>query len=100
MSGVTIDSENRTARIEPGVRWGQVINEASEVGLAPLNGSTPTVGAIGYSLSGGQSVAWRRSKGYADDLILLPYMVTESGVLMPETTERVPESCWALLVGS
>ena len=55
MSEVTIDSENRTARIEPGVRWGQVINEASEVGLAPMNGSSPTVGAIGYSLGGGQS---------------------------------------------
>jgi FAD/FMN-containing dehydrogenase len=30
MNGVSIDAENRTARIEPGVRWGQVINETAE----------------------------------------------------------------------
>lgn len=99
MSGVRIDSENRTARIEPGVRWGQVVNEASEVGLAPMNGSSPTVGSIGYSLGGGQSVAWSRSKGYAADHILSLDVVTADGLLRHVTAEREPELFWALRGG-
>jgi hypothetical protein len=99
MSGVTIDSENRTARIEPGVRWGQVINEASEVGLAPMNGSTPTVGSIGYSLGGGQSVAWSRSKGYAADHIHSLDVVAADGVLRHVTADSEPELFWALRGG-
>lgn len=99
MSGVTIDSENRTARIEPGVRWGQVINEASEVGLAPMNGSAPTVGSIGYSLGGGQSVAWSRSKGYAADHILSLDVVTADGLLRNVTADSEPELYWALRGG-
>jgi FAD binding domain/Berberine and berberine like len=99
MGGVTIDSENRTARIEPGVRWGQVINEASEVGLAPMNGSTPTVGAIGYSLGGGQSVAWSRSKGYAADHILSLDVVAADGVLRHVTADSEPALFWALRGG-
>jgi FAD binding domain len=99
MSGVAIDSENRTARIEPGVRWGQVVNEASEVGLAPMNGSSPTVGSIGYSLGGGQSVAWSRSKGYAADHILSLDVVTADGLLRHVTAESEPELFWALRGG-
>jgi hypothetical protein len=100
MSGVTIDSKDRTARIEPGVRWGQVINEASEAGLAPMNGSTPTVGSIGYSLGGGQSVAWSRSKGYAADHILSLDVVTAEGVLRHVTADSEPELFWALRGGA
>ena len=99
MSGVTIDSENRTARIEPGVRWGQVVTEASKIGLAPMNGSSPTVGSIGYSLGGGQSVAWSRSKGYAADHILSLDVVTADGVLRHVTAESEPELFWALRGG-
>jgi hypothetical protein len=99
MSGVTIDSENRTARIEPGVRWGQVVNEASEVGLAPMNGSSPTVGSIGYSLGGGQSVAWSRSKGYAADHILSLDVVTADGLLRHVTADSDSELFWALRGG-
>lgn len=99
MSGVTIDAENRTAQIEPGVRWGQVINEASEAGLAPMNGSSPTVGSIGYSLGGGQSVAWSRSKGYAADHILSLDVVTADGLLRHVTADSEPDLFWALRGG-
>jgi hypothetical protein len=99
MNGVTIDADSRTARIEPGVRWGQVISEAYEVGLAPMNGSTPTVGSIGYSLGGGQSVAWSRSKGYAADHILSLDVVTADGLLRHVTADSEPELFWALRGG-
>ncbi|HEU6444633.1 MAG TPA: FAD-binding oxidoreductase [Gaiellaceae bacterium] len=99
MNGVTIDADRRTARIEPGVRWGQVISEASEFGLAPMNGSSPTVGSIGYSLGGGQSVAWSRSKGYAADHIVSLDVVTADGVLRDVTADSEPELFWALRGG-
>src|SRR5262249_34587521 len=99
MSGVTIDSDNLTARIEPGVRWGQVVSEASEADLAPMNGSSPTVGSIGYSLGGGQSVAWSRSKGYAADHILSLDVVTADGLPRHVTAESEPELFWALRGG-
>jgi FAD/FMN-containing dehydrogenase len=40
MNGVAIDPDHRTALIGPGVRWGQVITQASACGLAPMNGSS------------------------------------------------------------
>src|SRR5262249_31101899 len=99
VGGVPTASENRPARIEPGVRWGQVVNEASEVGLAPMNGSSPTVGSIGYSLGGGQSVAWSRSKGYAADHIRSLDVVTADGLLRHVTADSEPELFWALRGG-
>jgi hypothetical protein len=99
MNGVTIETDRRTARIEAGVRWGQVIGEASEFGLAPMNGSTPTVGSIGYSLGGGQSVAWSRSKGYAADHIISLNVVTADGALREVTGDSEPELFWALRGG-
>ena len=99
MNSVTIDANEQTAQIEPGVRWGQVIEEASKVGLAPMNGSTPTVGSIGYSLGGGQSVAWSRSKGYAADHVLSLDVVTADGQLRHVTADSEPELFWALRGG-
>jgi hypothetical protein len=99
MSGVRIDAEQRTAEIECGVRWEQVISEAARFGLAPMNGSTPTVGAIGYSLGGGQSVAWSRSKGYAADHILSLDVVTADGQWRHVTANNDPELFWALRGG-
>ena len=99
MNGVTIDAGEQTARIDAGVLWGQVVQEASTVGLAPMNGSAPTVGAIGYSLGGGHSVAWSRSKGYAVDHILSLDVVTADGRLRHVTPEDEPELFWALRGG-
>src|SRR5689334_1246937 len=38
-----------SARIEAGATWGPVIAAAARHGLAPLSGSTPHVGAVGYT---------------------------------------------------
>ncbi|GAA2924949.1 hypothetical protein GCM10010524_62740 [Streptomyces mexicanus] len=43
---MTIDPEARTARVQAGVRWGQVVAAAAPYGLAPLNGSAPGMGAV------------------------------------------------------
>jgi hypothetical protein len=99
MDGVGVDAEGRTARIEPGVRWGQAIQELSAFGLAPMNGSSPTVGAIGYTIGGGHSVAWSRSKGYAADHVQSLDVVTADGVVRHAAADSEPELYWALRGG-
>jgi FAD/FMN-containing dehydrogenase len=62
-----------------------------------MNGSAPDVGAIGYSLGGGQSVAWSRSQGYAADHIFSLEVVTADGVLRHVSAHSDPRSVfWAL----
>jgi FAD binding domain/Berberine and berberine like len=99
MNGVGVDAEGRTARIESGVRWGQAIQELSAFGLAPMNGSSPTVGAIGYTIGGGHSVAWSRSKGYAADHVQSLDVVTADGVVRHAAADSEPELYWALRGG-
>src|ERR1700754_2866927 len=50
MNDVTIDAVRRTARVGAGVMWSEVSPKAVKAGLAPLNGSNPTVGVAGYTL--------------------------------------------------
>jgi hypothetical protein len=99
MNRVTVDAAGRTARIEAGVRWRQVIDEAARGGLAPMNGSSSRVGVVGYLLGGGQSVAWSRSKGYAADHVVSLDVATADGQLRRVTAEREPELFWALRGG-
>src|SRR5205807_4789729 len=80
MAGVRVDAGARSAWIEAGVRWGQVIEAAAPHGLAPLNGSAPHVGAVGYTLAGGVAVLARRY-GYAADHVRSMDVVTADGRL-------------------
>jgi FAD/FMN-containing dehydrogenase len=50
---VRINAESRTAWISAGAKWGKVLPQAQAAGLTPLLGSSPDVGAIGYTLGGG-----------------------------------------------
>ena len=57
------------------------------------------MGAIGYTLGGGHSVAWSRSKGYAADHVHALDVVTADGELRHVTAETEPELFWALRAG-
>lgn len=59
MDGVRVDPQARTVRVRAGVRWAQVVAAAEPYGLAPLNGSSPGVGAVSYTLSGGLGILAR-----------------------------------------
>ncbi len=96
MDRVTIDPEARTARIQAGVRWGQVVEAAAPHGLAPLNGSAPSVGAVSYTLGGGLGIL-AREFGYAADHVRSLDLVTADGELRHVTPES--ELYWALLGG-
>ncbi|GLZ30055.1 oxidoreductase [Lentzea sp. NBRC 105346] len=68
MTGVRIDPATRTARVEAGALWRHVIEAAAPHGLAPLSGSSPDVGVIGYTLGGGIGLL-AREFGYAKDRV-------------------------------
>ncbi|PBC63580.1 FAD-linked oxidoreductase [Streptomyces sp. Tue6028] len=98
MDGLRIDPEARTARLQAGVRWGQVVRAAAPHGLAPLNGSAPGVGAVSYTLSGGLGIL-AREFGYAADHVRSLEVVTADGRLRRVTRESDPDLHWALLGG-
>ncbi|MEU5217423.1 FAD-binding oxidoreductase [Streptomyces sp. NPDC020807] len=98
MTEVRIDAQARTAWAAAGVSWNQVIQEAAEVGLAPLAGSAPGVGVISYTLGGGLGVLSRRY-GYAADHVRSIEVVTADGQLRQVTQESDPDLFWALRGG-
>ena len=96
MDGVSIDPSARTVRVQAGVRWEQVVAAAEPHGLAPLNGSAPSVGAVSYTLSGGLGILARQF-GYAADHVRSLDVVTAGGQLRRVTRESEPDLYWALL---
>ncbi|MGA5701766.1 FAD-binding oxidoreductase [Peterkaempfera bronchialis] len=98
MKGVQVDPEARTARIAAGVRWHEVLAETAPYGLAPLSGSNPDVGAVGYTLGGGIGLLGRRY-GFAADHIRRLDVVTADGQLRQATADREPDLFWALRGG-
>ncbi|MGI5375411.1 FAD-binding oxidoreductase [Streptomyces sp. CA-251387] len=98
MDGVSVDPEARTARVQAGVRWGQVVAAAEPYGLAPLNGSAPSVGAVSYTLGGGLGILARQF-GYAADHVRSLDVVTADGRLRHVTPESDSDLYWALLGG-
>jgi len=96
MTDVEIDAGAKTARVAAGVRWGAVIEAAAKHGLAPLSGSSPDVGVVGYTLSGGFGLMARRF-GRAADHVRAIDVVTPDGEL--RTVAPGSELFWALLGG-
>jgi FAD/FMN-containing dehydrogenase len=99
MNDITIDAVGRTARVGAGVLWSEVIEEAAKAGLAPLNGSNPTVGVSGYTLGGGLSPTLGRSQGYAADHVRSLDVVTADGELRHVDAGSEPDLFWALRGG-
>ena len=98
MRGVEIDAEARRARVAAGTLWLEVTELASEHGLAPLAGSSPDVGVVGYCLGGG--VSWLgRKHGLAANSVLAIELVTADGRLRRVDHENDPDLFWALRGG-
>jgi hypothetical protein len=98
MRGVEIDAERRIARVEAGVLWGEVSEEAAEHGLAALAGSSPDVGVVGYSLGGG--ISWlARRYGLAANSVTGVELVNADGELVRADEDNESELFWALRGG-
>jgi len=98
MRGVSVDAESATARIEAGVLAAEVGAATHEAGMSSLPGSSPDVGAIGYSLGGG--VSWLgRKYGFACNRLAAVEVVTAAGERRRIDAETDPDLFWALRGG-
>jgi FAD/FMN-containing dehydrogenase len=98
MRGVHIDAEARVARVEAGALWAEVTGPASAAGLAPLAGSSPDVGVVGYTLGGGLSWLGRRY-GLASERLLAVELVTADGRLVRCDRREEADLFWAVRGG-
>jgi FAD/FMN-containing dehydrogenase len=98
LTEVRVDPASRTAWVAAGAKWGLVLEVAQAHGLAPLLGSSPTVGAIGYTLGGG--MGWLvRKYGLAADSVRSFELVTADGSLLHASQDENPDLFWALRGG-
>jgi FAD binding domain/Berberine and berberine like len=98
MTGLEIDPDARTARVEAGVLSGDVAVRAGEHGLAAVAGSSPDVSIVGYTLGGG--VGWLgRRHGLAANSVLAIELVTADGRLVRVDGDNEPDLFWALRGG-
>lgn len=99
MSGVEIDPLARRATVEAGALWGQVVEAAAPHGLAPLTGSSPQVGVVGYTLGGGLSPTLGRAFGWAAEHVTAVELVTADGTQRRVSAEEHPDLFWAIRGG-
>jgi hypothetical protein len=98
LDGVLVDPVNRTALVKAGATWAPVLAAAQLHGLAPLLGSSPGVGAVGYTLGGG--LGWlARKHGAAADSVRAFEVVTAAGKLVRASADEHQELFWALRGG-
>jgi FAD/FMN-containing dehydrogenase len=98
LNRVDVDPVARTARLGPGARWLDVIPAAAAHGLAPLNGSSPQVGVMGFILGGGIGMLGRQH-GYAADHVRWIEIVTADGTIRRTSANEDPELFFALRGG-
>jgi FAD/FMN-containing dehydrogenase len=98
MKGVHIDPVARTARVQPGVKWKDLIPEAQKFGLAGLLGSTSDVSVVGYTSGGG--FAWLgRKYGFNADSVKEAEVVTADGELVRVNADENADLFWGVRGG-
>lgn len=80
LTGTTVDLDGPVpvARVAAGERWRDVVAATAPHGLAPLSGSSSSVGAVGYTLGGGIGIL-SRQYGFAADHVRALTLVTADG---------------------
>jgi FAD/FMN-containing dehydrogenase len=98
MRGVRVDPVARTARVEAGALWADVIPEAQAHGLAGLVGSSSHVGVVGYTMGGGFGWLGRRY-GLNSTSVTEAEVVTANGELTRARTDENADLLWGLKGG-
>jgi FAD/FMN-containing dehydrogenase len=98
MRGVEVDPAARTARVEAGTIWIEVVQAAAPHGLATLAGSSPDVGVVGYTLGGGLSWLGRKH-GLSANNVSAVELVTAQGELVRATRDEHADLFWAVRGG-
>jgi FAD/FMN-containing dehydrogenase len=98
LADVRVNAAAMTAWVGAGARWGSVLEKTREHGLAPLLGSSPGVGVVGYTLGGG--MGWlARKYGMALDSVNAFELVTPEGSLLMASHTENADLFWALRGG-
>lgn len=90
--------EGRSAVLGAGTTWTDVLGRCAPLGLAPLCGSAPDVGAVSYSLGGGLGPLGR-AHGWAADHLRRLRLVTADGAVHEIDASNEPDLFWALRGG-
>lgn len=98
MKRVEVDPDTRTARVQPGVTWGEFNPVAEKHGLATPGGTVSSVGVAGFTLGGGTGYLLRKH-GMAIDNLLSAEVVTADGRVVHAAADENPELFWALRGG-
>jgi FAD/FMN-containing dehydrogenase len=98
MKRIAIDAPRRTARVEPGVRWGELDSAAQMHGLATTGGIVTDTGIAGLTLGGG--IGWlMRHHGLTCDNLLSAQVLTADGEIVTASHQDHEELLWALRGG-
>ena len=98
MKGIHVNPLARTARVEPGVTWGEMNHDLQAFGLAATGGYVGTTGVGGLTLGGG--LGWMvRKHGCALDNLLSADVVTAEGELVRASTKDNADLFWGIRGG-
>ena len=95
MKQMQVDPASRTARVQAGVRLGELDQATQPFGLAVPAGIVTTTGLAGLTLGGG--IGWlMRKYGLTVDQLLAVDLVTADGELIKVSATENPELFWAV----
>ncbi len=98
MKGVWIDPATGTARVEPGVTWGEFNHDLQAFDLGATGGYISTTGVPGLTLGGG--LGWLMSKhGLACDNLRSADVVTADGRFLRASESENADLFWGLRGG-
>jgi FAD/FMN-containing dehydrogenase len=98
MKGVRVDPQQRIARAEPGLTWGELDQETLAFGLATTGGTVSHTGVAGLTLGGG--LGWLGALyGFASDNLLSVDVVTAQGQLLTASVTQNSDLFWAIREG-
>jgi len=98
MKGIHVNPVARTARVEPGVTWGELNHDLQAFGLAATGGYVGTTGVGGLTLGGG--LGWMvRKHGCALDNLLSADVVTAEGELLRASAKENADLFWGIRGG-
>jgi len=98
MKGIHVNPALRTARVEPGVTWGELNHDLQAFGLAATGGYVGTTGVGGLTLGGG--LGWMvRKYGCALDNLISADVVTAEGRFLAASLNQNEDLFWGLRGG-
>ena len=98
MKGIHVNPALRTARVEPGVTWGELNHELQAFDLAATGGYVGTTGVGGLTLGGG--LGWMvRKYGCAMDNLISADVVTADGSFLTASLQENADLFWGLRGG-